>query len=606
MQAYKIFRDMSLRKKMLLINMMMILPSVLFLTVTLYRMTLQQVEERALSSSEHKVEYITNTVRTLFNDIENFSKLAIINKAYQSVLKNSRGEVNELQELDDIQLMYAGLNSLVESNPYIDSVIIQSTIGNKIYHSDNITGVTEQVLSLKTREKLIGARGSPVWTETFKSPFQVNAEHKNLLSVGRRIINMNNGILTGYLYINIEEKKLSQLYGRDEQGMDSRIMIVNSEGVILSANDPKLVYRSIEQEIGLQNLAEGTSIIKSGNQDMIVSSQALGINNWSVLYVVPTRSLMKDQWKITLFIIGFGVIGLLLAFLLSFIFSNWITRPIIRLFRAMTSVGGGNLDTRTTIDSNDEVGRLAHKFNEMVSRIQKLMDAINREEKQKRELELRLTYSQIKPHFLYNTLEMVRSMALMIQAPDISKVVKALGDFYRMSLNNGQELIPVSQERKHLESYLYIQKIRYRHIDYRIEFDERIKEGWIPNMLLQPLVENAIYHGLREKQHGALCEIDGVVELHKGAEIVCFTVKDNGKGMSGEQLTRIWRQEETRLDLSSFGIRNVQERIRLRYGPDYGITICSKPGEGVEVALRLPLVYDKTEMEERLQLIHEP
>jgi two-component system sensor histidine kinase YesM len=193
---------------------------------------------------------------------------------------------------------------------------------------------------------------------------------------------------------------------------------------------------------------------------------------------------------------------------------------------------------------------------------------------------------------------MIRSMALMKQAHDIGKVVKSLGDFYRMSLNRGQELIPVSQERKHLESYLYIQTIRYHRMHYRIEFDSRIERCWIPNMLLQPLVENAVYHGLRDKQEGALCEITGGIEETNGVEVLCFTVKDNGNGMSEEKLERIWQHKPAHHDLSSFGISNIQERIRLRYGQPFGITILSKPGEGVEVQLRIPLVFEKTELEE--------
>jgi two-component system sensor histidine kinase YesM len=191
-------------------------------------------------------------------------------------------------------------------------------------------------------------------------------------------------------------------------------------------------------------------------------------------------------------------------------------------------------------------------------------------------------------------------MALMKQAHDIGKVVKSLGDFYRMSLNRGQEIIPVLQERKHLESYLFIQTIRYHHMNYHINFDSRIEGCWIPNMLLQPLVENAIYHGLREKQEGALCEISGGIEETNGVGVLCFTVKDNGNGMSEEKLRRIWQHEHSHHGLSSFGISNIQERIRLRYGHPFGITIFSKPGEGVEVQLRIPLVYEKTELEERM------
>jgi two-component system sensor histidine kinase YesM len=512
---------------------------------------------------------------------------------------DTKEENSELQKLDDIQSMYASLNSLVESNPYIDSVVIQSTDGSEIYYSDNMSNVTDSSVNVYPKEQLIAAKGTAVWIETFESSFLVNDKHKNLLSIGRRIININNGLLMGYIYINIDERKLSNIYSNDD--LRSNIMIVNAEGRILSANDSDIVYQSTHDLFGRMIVdGNGSTIFNNGRMNILVSSKVMDKNGWRAVYAVPTKELMKDQWKITLFILGFGLTGLLLALILSIIFSKWITNPIMQLSRAMTAVGDGKLHTRTIVTSNDEVGRLAYKFNEMVSRIQDLMHTINHEEKQKRKLELRLSYSQIKPHFLYNTLEMIRSMALMKQAHDIGKVVKSLGDFYRMSLNHGQELIPVSQERKHLESYLYIQTIRYHRMHYRIEFDSRIEGCWIPNMLLQPLVENAVYHGLREKKEGALCEITGGIEEMNGVEVLCFTVKDNGNGMSEEKLERIWQHEQSHHALSSFGISNIQERIRLRYGQPFGITIFSKPGEGVEVQLRIPLVFEKTELEERM------
>ncbi|MEK3912082.1 sensor histidine kinase [Paenibacillus sp. FSL H7-0331] len=589
---------MPIRKKIQIINILIILPSILFLTITLYNMTLNQVMERALRSSDHKLELITNTINTLFNNIENYSKLAIINKPYQSVL-NSDG--TDPQSLEDIQLMYVGLTSLVESSPYIDSVVIQSIQGNKTYYTNNLTNVTENNLSIYPGDQLITAKGSAVWIETFQSPFLVNAQHINLLAVGRRIINISNGIPLGYIYINMDESKLSKLYGNDEEGLQSKLMIINANGTIISSNDPGLLQTTLDTE-KLQMIFSNdnsSQIFDNGKETTIISSKALSKKDWRIVYEVPSKALMKDQWKITLFILGYGALGLLFALVLSIVFSNWITKPIVRLSRAMMAVGNGKLDTRSPITSKDEVGQLAYKFNDMVGEIQGLMDTVNQEEKQKRSLELRLMYSQIKPHFLYNTLETIRSMALMTKAHDISKVVKALGDFYRMSLNKGQELIPVIQEKKHLESYLYIQTIRYSHIDYIIDFDSQIENCRIPNMLLQPLVENSIQHGLREKQTGALCEISGFIETKDGADVVCFVIKDNGKGMNEELLANIWHREQNQLDLSSFGIRNIQERIQLRYGPGYGISISSVIGSGVEVQLRIPLAFDKKGLPER-------
>lgn len=369
-------------EKIQIINILIILPSILFLTITLYNMTLNQVMERALRSSDHKLELITNTINTLFNNIENYSKLAIINKPYQSVL-NSDG--TDPQSLEDIQLMYVGLTSLVESSPYIDSVVIQSIQGNKTYYTNNLTNVTENNLSIYPGDQLITAKGSAVWIETFQSPFLVNAQHINLLAVGRRIINISNGIPLGYIYINMDESKLSKLYGNDEEGLQSKLMIINANGTIISSNDPGLLQTTLDTE-KLQMIFSNdnsSQIFDNGKETTIISSKALSKKDWRIVYEVPSKALMKDQWKITLFILGYGALGLLFALVLSIVFSNWITKPIVRLSRAMMAVGNGKLDTRSPITSKDEVGQLAYKFNDMVGEIQGLMDTVNQEEKQK-------------------------------------------------------------------------------------------------------------------------------------------------------------------------------------------------------------------------------
>jgi two-component system sensor histidine kinase YesM len=198
-------------------------------------------------------------------------------------------------------------------------------------------------------------------------------------------------------------------------------------------------------------------------------------------------------------------------------------------------------------------------------------------------------YSQIKPHFLYNTLETIRSMAVMANAKEISSMLKALGDFFRISMSNGQELIAVSQEEKHLQNYLYIQQIRFSRLEYRIQFDPAISTYLVPTMLLQPLVENAIQHGIRMMPSDGLCEILGFIEQDKEQSNLCFIVRDNGKGMSAEQQRHIWYNKGEE-ELYSFGLKNIQDRIRLRFGDPYGIVISSTPGQGVEVLVRLPLI----------------
>jgi two-component system sensor histidine kinase YesM len=592
------FRHLSLRRKIHLLNLVVISVSISLLVIGLNRIALNQVVDRTVNSSDQKLHQIMNTLTTLMNGIEDYSKLAIINQTSQAVLSldRPRSEDDVLDELEAVKLMYVSLTSMVESNPIIDSVIVQSSFG-KIYASSKLSHVTEQSLAQFPTDELDRRRGAPVWIETYASPFQPYGQVPNLMTVGRRIISVDRGVPLGYLYVNIEERELAKLYREDEPGLSSTILIVNGQGKIISASDPALIYGRVNEEPyadWVMSHSQGGKIFTRGGRDDLVVTRSMGKLDWKAIYIVPISDLMKDQWKMTAFLIGFGVAGLLFAYLLSLFVAHWISRPIHKLSSAMTAVGMGNLNARAPIHTRDEVGQLALRFNQMVVRIQELLDAVNREEKQKRNLELRLLYAQIKPHFLYNTLEMIRSMALMANERDIAKVVKALGDFYRFSLSRGQDTISVRQEQRHLESYLFIQRMRYPHIRYTIEFEAEMEHCVIPAMLLQPLVENSVYHGLRDKREDGYCEITGIIRHGESGSFLRFVVKDNGKGMTPEQLERLRSAAMDEREGTSFGIRNVEERIRLRFGEAGRLSIRSRPGEGVEVTVELPVVPEES------------
>jgi|GEM_PF-3529846 len=580
------FKDFPIRKKLQVINLIAITTGILLLAFCLYFILLHQATQRAAGSSEQKLMQKTSTIDTLLSGIEDYSKLTIFNNLTQTLLGEEK-DASGPTEMEIIRMMYVTLTSMVESNPHIDSVIVQSMSG-EIYHSNNLTNVTSDSLRLFSHQALDNAHGSPVWLQTRESPFQSYQKNKSILTLGRLIINMNTGKPIGYMYVNIDESVLSRLYGNDEKGLRSQIMIVNDTDSIISANVKAQLYESIREKSytsWIHSRNQGGRIFQDDQGKVLVAVRSLDRLDGKMVYIVPIADLMKDQWGIALLIIGFGAAGLLTAFLLSVVFSYRITKPLLQLRQTMLSVGNGDMKQRATVTSRDEIGQLALNFNQMIKRVQELLRKVNEEEKQKRKIELQLMYSQIKPHFLYNTLEMIRSMALMVSAREINNVVKALSDFYRLSLSDGREWVTAALEKKHVENYLYIQRMRYKHIQYRVEFAPEIENLYVPIMLLQPLVENAIQHGLRGRKNDSLCEVLGKIEDEK----LLFIVKDNGVGMTKVQIGQIW----SRLDQKNhFGIRNVQERIQFRFGKNYGLTIFSEYGRGVEVQVRLPILHE--------------
>ncbi|MFC3746957.1 sensor histidine kinase [Paenibacillus sp. GCM10012306] len=586
---------MSLRQKINITNILIVSLALVFFTVNIYRVVFNQTLERTAAGSQQEINLMAKSLSTALLSVQNFSKLALINQATQNVLSQKTGTSSDGAALKSI---YNTLAAMLESEPNIDSVIIESNQG-ELYYTSNLTNVTLQSLSVYPKEAIDAARGGAVWVDTFSPSFQSGLKNKRMISVSRVIKSMEKGTPLGYLYVNMDERILEQLY-RNDQNEQNSTLIVNPDGIILSSTQQALVSTSIKDYSfahWVNGTDEGSKIFEVKGQRYLVSFQQLKPYGWKVVHLVPTSTLTQGFWKITLLMIVFGLISILTAIGLSTVFSRLLTRPLNRLSKAFVEVGAGNLDTRAPVETKDEFSQLGTTFNEMVDRIQHLVHRVEDEANKQRLLELRLLYSQIKPHFLYNTLETIRSMAVMANAKDISKMLKALGDFFRISLSNGQELISALQEEKHLQSYLYIQQIRFNRLQYRIQFDPDISDYQVPTMLLQPLVENAIQHGIRMMPGGGMCEILGYIEQDGENRNLCFIVRDNGIGMSAEQQRHIWSNSGEG-ELYSFGLKNIQDRIRLRFGKPYGIEISSEPGQGTEVLVRLPIILKVIEAKE--------
>ncbi|WP_340023565.1 sensor histidine kinase [Paenibacillus sp. FSL K6-1096] len=586
--------SMPLRRKILLSNLLIVLLALVIFMVSIQRIVFNQTLERTSASSQQEVRLVKQSMETVFQSVQNFTKFVLINQDTQKLLSSDTGAGNDAAALKSI---YNTLAAMLVTEPNIDSVIIESLSGN-LYFTSNLTGVTRERLEVYPKAEIDAARGGAVWSDSLTPAFLSGMKHKNMISVGRVIKSLESGTPLGYIYVNIDERTLARFY-HNEQSPGSATLVIR-DGRIISANEASRVNQPVPEASlagWVQSVQQGTRTQEVAGDRYLVSMQSLAPYDWKVVQLVPISELTYGYWKIALLLAAFGLISIVSAVLLSVLFARRLTRPLSQLSEVIVEVGSGNLERRAAADSEDEVGRLGATFNEMVERIQGLMVQVETEERTKRMLELRLLYSQIKPHFLYNTLDTIRSMAVMSGAKDISRMLKSLGEFYRISLSNGQELITVAREQKHLESYLYIQQIRFPKLNYRISVQPGLEACLVPTMLLQPLVENAIHHGIRGMADGGWCEITCEAESKDGQPLLLFTVRDNGKGMSEEQQRLIWSGPDA-AERYSFGLLNIQDRIRLRFGGAYGISLTSEPGHGVEVKLRLPLLKQTNEQEE--------
>lgn len=314
----------------------------------------------------------------------------------------------------------------------------------------------------------------------------------------------------------------------------------------------------------------------------LIQSMVLEYTYYETSGMEEIRQVLAREFQRIAFVV-FVVIALLfiMGIVLSIVIPNSIVRPIHHLNEVTNQVAQGDLSVRANIPRGAEVRQLGLSLNSMIIKIENLLKAVKEDEEELRVAELELLQAQINPHFLYNTLDTIIWLAETGESHLVVDMVTSLSDFFRTSLNHGDGMFTLEEERKHVGSYLQIQQVRYQDIlEYEMTFDSEVLSVLIPKITLQPLVENALYHGIKNRRG------KGKITIHafRENENLIIEVKDNGIGMTVQRLEQIKKRQ------GSYGLFNVHERIKLRFGEGYGLSVSSVYGQGTCVSVTLPMV----------------
>ncbi|WP_187274232.1 sensor histidine kinase [Paenibacillus sp. N3.4] len=430
--------------------------------------------------------------------------------------------------------------------------------------------------------------GENVWFTMESRDFLTTDTGGPVLTLGKKILSIDNGDQLGTLILIIKESSFSAIYESVAREGERNYMIVDSTGQVISSlvKENLLNVTSISSKTNdwLNNKLT-TDIVTDAGKKYLVTSTSFEKLNWRLLSQIPLDALTKDNRRITWIIVLFGILGIAFSFFGAEMLSRVIAKPLIHLTRVMLNVKQGKLNIHFDSNTTDEVGFLTSGFNKMLEQIRELIEQVGTEQKQKRHYELALIQSQIKPHFLYNTLDLVYVLCAMNRIPEAQQATKALADFYRIALSGGKEVISIVEEFDNVTDYLAIQKIRYIDVfDFSIHLNVHIQDYKILKLTIQPLVENAIYHGLKPKETKGKLDIKG--DYHEGD--IWITVSDNGVGISPERCQTLLKPLTREQNSKSFGLLSVSERIKLYFGNEYGISIHSVLGEGTTIAVKLP------------------
>ena len=400
----------------------------------------------------------------------------------------------------------------------------------------------------------------------------------------------------GILLMDIRYSSLQQILENIVLGNEGYLYMVNGSGELIY--HPKM--QLIETGWLSENIAAATEYRDGSYREEYegemrnINVKFVGYTGWKLLSVTPEKGLSLSNLKMRLFV-TFVVASFLLALILINAFiSSRITDPIQELEKSVNAIEAGELDTEVYTGGTYEIQHLGRSIGDMAKRIKTLMQDIVTEHESKRKSEFDTLQSQINPHFLYNTLDIIVWMIENEQKQEAVKVVTALARFFRISLSKGKSIIPVRDELEHVRNYLMIQQMRFKNkFIYLIESEDNVMNLASLKLMLQPLVENAIYHGMEF--------MDGDGEIHVKAyqekEELWFEISDNGLGMTQEQVANLLSETPhmSSRQGSGIGMKNVNERIKLYFGDYYGLIIHSEPDEGTVIRIHLPIqIYTET------------
>lgn len=494
-------------------------------------------------------------------------------------------------DYDNIFSMYeqytATVDPVLSSLKYFNPNINQITI----YLDKNIVKHDTMVDSLQTIE------GEKWYRQNESSLSQkvkwiIDAENKTSFSA-RTMPIMEQNKQKGILYLDVNYDSL--FAGFDDISRDSYgLYIVDKKGNVLfekdtfsentaSKNNTKTTAKkSKEKRLSFPALKKKMEAQENGKKSnyLIVSADA-GVDDWKIIVYQPQKMMAREIQTLLVLVMGIIAVCIITSVVASLAFSRFVVRDIKRLRDNMQAVEEGNMELMVTSNAGDEVGSLIRGFGSMLGEINRLIHEVYESKLTQRKSEMTALQAQINPHFLYNSLSLINWKALEAGQQDISKITLALSSFYRTSLNRGKNVLTIEKEIENMKSYLEIQLCMHDNdFDVIMDIDEEILPYQTLNLLLQPLVENAIDHGIDLKEDGR-----GYIKIigRKDAENIYLTVEDNGVGIEPEILSSILE-----FKTKGYGVRNVNQRIRLYYGEEYCLRIESEVGKGTRCMINIP------------------
>lgn len=606
---------MKCMKKQMRLRYLILVTTILITTVIVFifgyvsrRQFANMLTERTVDDYQESINAKAKNVETLVIYAEDFTKYMALDEQVLNTLMEYQDSTNENEILNRVAMKLKWdeiSNQLIFSTSMIYS--LEMYYGNEMVYSyyndplaDDAKNIPEEVL-----EKAL-SQTSPTWTSliTLRQVRYYTKRPEYGYAVVKSVRDDLTGERIGLLAIYIRESSFSDILESVNENQDSRSYLISDEGVIVSAVDKEDLYNNIVDTLGLsqeeyeQCLREGSLLKEQKGQDPLLYV-CKDIQDGSTKLICETvmQELGSQQRKLTLFTGVLMGVAIVCATVSAWFVSRRITKPLGELMGVMEQIKTDekSIHLRYPENDNGEIGILGSRFNELMDELDASMQQIYDEQRQRRHNEVRLLQAQIVPHFLYNTMGIISSFIRLGMTDKALETIQNLVSFYRLSLSSGKDIITLKEEVELTHNYMELQHLRYiEYMDYSIECDERAENIWIPKLTIQPLMENVLHHGL--KPNGEKCHISVHVTLDETEQELKICVHDNGVGISPERLVQIRQSLETGESVTkSFGILNINQRLKLMYGKKYHMDIESTEGEYTRFTLYLSLQKENGE-----------
>lgn len=560
--------------------------------VVSYSRSYSTIRENITNSATQIANQLNTSIELVFQDSEKFLKIGNHETTVRFVNPYRQSEESTYRSALAIIDLFQLFREIYEFDTKIKGIYILGFNGNNISEQEGRYSLPENVESIETVQRILSRPGEVMYIPNSEIDYAGTPSYKDVISVGKAIIRPSTREILGVIIVDVDRAAIVEMCRNIKMGDTGYFAVVTSHGKFIypqngEINLQELTYENLQR---IANNEEGAFVQEVNKELEFFVFNTLNKVGWKIVGRVKLKELMRGAYHIRSITVAVVIFCVIFAAILYFFISDALTHPILDLKEKMAQAESGNLEVRAHSSNSDEIADLCHSFNVMIGKIKELLDRNIKEQEELKKSELKALQAQINPHFLYNTLDAIVWMTEANNKEQVVKITKTLSSFFRIVLSRGEEWISIEEEVEHIQSYLTIQKMRYRDIlDYELVFDKNILGFRVLKLTLQPLVENAIYHGIKNKRKPGLIQVKGGI---LDGNTLLLEVLDNGGGMTAEKLRDVRKTlDRDMLEIdgdNGYGLKNVNQRIKLYYGKEWGVSVDSDQGVGTRVSVVIP------------------